>query len=112
MYIFSYTSDPEITGARSKFFNGHCKYLLMTERFQYFKRLFIRGIHHFIFYGLPIEASIFRWCLEMLSDSPEVKGTIICLFDRFETNQLKRILGENKAKQLLLSEKSLFVISI
>jgi U3 small nucleolar RNA-associated protein 25 len=42
-----------VTRARSAFFHGEKTYLLMTERFQFFRRVVVRGIRHVVFYGLP-----------------------------------------------------------
>ncbi|KAM0681966.1 rRNA-binding ribosome biosynthesis protein utp25 [Mitosporidium daphniae] len=57
--VSDYSSDGEIIGARSSFFNRHTRVLLLSERLLYFKRLLFRGIEQLIFFGPPTDPSLY-----------------------------------------------------
>lgn len=92
----------DTTGARSDFFHGTSKVLLMTERFFYYHRLHIRGARAVLWYSLPDNADFYREILELLS--PEVIATgggCVSLFCRFDMYRLERIFGTENTKKLI-----------
>jgi U3 small nucleolar RNA-associated protein 25 len=59
--LSEYSSNREVTQSRSGFFHGEVNFMLMTERFHFFRRYRIRGVHNIVFYGLPMVGGMLLW---------------------------------------------------
>lgn len=127
--ISEYSTDPEIVGARSKFFNGHVRILLVTERFLFFKRTNLRGIEHLIFYSLPVDPHVLTHVLQSFHDhylcqkkgggtnSPGTRPSrtplqALALIDDFDYLALERSIGKKNALSIIENahgESDLFI---
>ncbi|KAG0036833.1 rRNA-binding ribosome biosynthesis protein utp25 [Podila clonocystis] len=65
--ICEYTSNANVSRARSSFFHGEVSFLLYTERFHFFRRYNIRGTFHLAFYGLPEHPQFYPEMLNLLA---------------------------------------------
>jgi U3 small nucleolar RNA-associated protein 25 len=119
VYSFACLSEYEeggaITGARSKFFNGHARFLLMTERFHFYRRVKLRGIKHLVWYGLPDHPEYFAEMAAVVGDihkrdkeeeptkkqakGPKSESPIV--FSQFDILKLERIVGTDYVEKLL-----------
>jgi U3 small nucleolar RNA-associated protein 25 len=113
--LHDYATGPEISGARSVFFNKHVKYVLVTERFHYFRRYRIRGIENLFFYSLPAEPHFYLEYIHFLAsyklnlDNKVLPATIlgspplqiISLFDSFDYFKLSRLIGSSSASEMI-----------
>lgn len=123
--LHDYSTGPEVTGARSKFFNGVKKLLLLTERFHYFHRLKLRGIRKLVFYSLPTEPQFYPELLSMMlqdanqssansrgnstekriktANGPAPAAVLSCLslYDRYDSLKLSRIFGARQAMKMI-----------
>jgi U3 small nucleolar RNA-associated protein 25 len=54
--ILRYSSNQEISRARTSFFKGSKSLLLITERFHFYRRYRLRGAKTYVFYQLPDHA--------------------------------------------------------
>eukprot|EP00741_Cyanophora_paradoxa_P004256 tig00000789_g4132.t1 len=61
-----YTSNKAISRARTEFYHGKKRLLVVTERFHFFKRYRIRGIKQLFFYTLPVYAKFYTEFVNML----------------------------------------------
>jgi len=134
--ICEYTPPPKVSRARTLFYNGQAPLLLYTERFHYYwrcvptraRRLLrlrltglgaplltasptlhrykIRGIRNLIFYSLPENAGYYSEMLNMLEGND-----ISCaaLFTPYDLLRLERIVGTDRAKRMVASDKPLFM---
>ncbi|KIM69268.1 hypothetical protein SCLCIDRAFT_1208697 [Scleroderma citrinum Foug A] len=102
--LSEYSSNQDILRARQAFFSGKKSFLLISERFHFYRRYQIRGIRNVIFYGPPDHPQFFS---EFLSypfiddgvDASDVSCRVLyCKYDRF---RLERILGSAGVKGLL-----------
>ena len=93
--LSEYTSTPDISRARSKFFNGHTRMLLVTERFHFFRRYRIRGIKTLVFYGIPANVSYVK---DWVDEQKEVRMLVEPSYDRLA---LERFIGTERADRLL-----------
>ncbi|KAI6032985.1 DUF1253-domain-containing protein [Pisolithus orientalis] len=102
--LSEYSSNQDISRARQAFFTGKKSFLLVSERFHFYRRYKIRGIRNIIFYALPEHPQFFS---EFLSypflddgvDSTDVSCHVMyCKYDWF---RLERILGTAGAKSLM-----------
>jgi len=117
--ISEYTPTPEVSRARGSFFSGKTKFLLITERFHFFRRYRIRGAKNFIFYAPPSHASYYSEFLKFPFTSPSNannSGTLTfdpelqqvdeselsahVLFSKFDLLKLERIVGTRDAKRM------------
>lgn len=62
-------SNADVTRARSRFFNGLAKLLLLSERFYFYRRYRLRGIRRLYFYSLPECPEFFAELVGMLGDA-------------------------------------------
>lgn len=108
-----YSSNSEISRARTLFFKGKKAFLILTERFHFYRRYRIRGARTVVFYAPPDHA---RFYAEFLHTPfiPTKKGegeapvevdegeiTSRALFSRFDVLRLERVVGSENAKQML-----------
>ena len=63
-----YSEDKDISRARNRFGRGLDPIMLITERFHYFRRLRIHGIHHILFYSPPLESHFYSEFLNWIED--------------------------------------------
>ncbi|GAA6023689.1 hypothetical protein JCM8202_006002 [Rhodotorula sphaerocarpa] len=117
--ISEYSDTPDISRARGAFFQGKKKFLLVTERFHFFRRYRLRGAKTFVFYAPPIHPHYYP---EVLSfpyrppssaslpafdpedvDGGDVDPSELCahvLFSRFDLLRLEGIVGEKDARKM------------
>jgi U3 small nucleolar RNA-associated protein 25 len=104
--LSEYSSNQDISRARQAFFLGKKSFLLVSERFHFFRRYKIRGIHNIVFYGPPDHRQFYT---EYLSypflvdrvDAAEV--TVKVLFSKYDWFKLERIAGTDSARELIKS---------
>ncbi|CAG8660768.1 9272_t:CDS:2, partial [Funneliformis caledonium] len=119
--INEYASVSDVTRARTYFLNGKKNYLLYTERFHFFRRNHIKGIHHIIFYALPDHAHFYSELLNFIQLSPSNKTSAIensnemisisVLFSKFDQLRLERVVGTSKFCKMLQGEKKVYTFS-
>uniref|UniRef100_A0A6B2LVN8 UTP25 C-terminal domain-containing protein n=1 Tax=Arcella intermedia TaxID=1963864 RepID=A0A6B2LVN8_9EUKA len=76
--------------------------LLVTERFHFFYRYYLKGIKRIVFYGLPSFPEFYPEYLNLLSDS----GSCLAMFSSFDLYQLESILGTKRTSSLVNSSKN------
>jgi len=110
--LSEYDEGGAITGARAKFFNGHAKFLLITERFHFYRRIHIRGVKHLLWYSLPEHAEYFNECASWVGDiyprskdegeqekwAPKTDSPV--LYCPFDVMKVERIVGSSKIDRL------------
>jgi U3 small nucleolar RNA-associated protein 25 len=97
--LSEYSSQQEISTARTTFFNGKARFLLVSERFHFFKRYSIRGIRKLIYYSLPEHAPYYEdWC-GMLQNKTDVP----ILVSKYDYLKAERIVGTKKMANLFQS---------
>lgn len=57
---------PQVSRSRSRFFRGDRDLILYTGRAHFFNRFSIRGIHHLIFYSLPLYPQFYPEMVNLL----------------------------------------------
>ncbi|KAK0225581.1 digestive organ expansion factor [Armillaria fumosa] len=104
--LSEYSSNQDISRARQAFFTGQKSFLLISERFHFFKRYKIRGIRNLIFYGPPDHHQFY---VELLSypflDDGVESSDVTCrvLYSRYDWFRLERIAGTEGASELIKS---------
>lgn len=98
------------------FEQGKVKYLLITERFTFFRRYPILGMHHLIYYQLPDHSLFYKEFvnqLESVDAGSKSRHTcnVLALYTKHDQMQLERIIGSERAQTLLTSKKSLHMFT-
>lgn len=119
-----YSSNQDISRARQAFFQGKKSFLLVSERFHFYRRLNslslpifillltgflrykIRGIRNLIFYGPPDHPQFFTELLSypFLDEGVEASDvTCRVLYSKFDWFRLERIAGTDSTVDLMKS---------
>ncbi|WVF67577.1 hypothetical protein IAT40_002335 [Kwoniella sp. CBS 6097] len=115
--ISEYSSNSEIGRARTLFFKGKKSFLIVTERFHFYRRYKIRGAKTIVFYSLPDHAQFYSEFMatpfmgskgkdEVEVDEAEVSSRT--LFSRFDALRVERVVGTANARRLLTSGEGRF----
>ncbi|GAA5994583.1 rRNA-binding ribosome biosynthesis protein UTP25 [Rhodotorula paludigena] len=108
--ISEYTPTPDVSRARGAFFAGKKKFLLVTERFHFFRRYRLRGAKTVVFYAPPQHPSYYPEFLSFPFSAPaalepdadvnasELSAHVV--FSRFDLLRLERIVGERDARRM------------
>jgi U3 small nucleolar RNA-associated protein 25 len=82
--------------------------LVMTERFFYFKRYLVKHAEALVCYSPPLYPEFYATLVNRLSsDSPN--ATVLCPFTRYDLLELQRILGTQRAQQVLTRPTDSFI---
>lgn len=114
-----YTTNKQVSRARTSFFHGKAHVMLFTERFHFYHQYQIRGVHQLIWYGLPQAGAFYSEMLNMLGDTTtsssenhgaeedavDVAGALesrssIALFTRLDLFRMQRIVGNKRAERM------------
>lgn len=121
--ISEYSTGKEIAKARQQFHSGKRSFMLVTERFHFYRRYVLRGAQTVVFYALPEHGQYFS---EVVS-FPFAKSTSIvealtaqganeevdandvsvqALYSRYDLMRLQRIVGDKLARRMVEEERS------
>jgi U3 small nucleolar RNA-associated protein 25 len=102
------------------FFKGKKSFLVVTERFHFYRRYKLRGAKTIVFYALPEHAQFYREFMEtpflpgrngdgdeVEVDVEEVSSRV--LISRFDALKLERVIGSQDARQILSRGDDRFV---
>lgn len=104
MITFRYSSNQDISRARQAFFGGKKAFLLISERFHFFRRYKIRGSRNLIFYGPPDHPQFYtEFCsYPFLDEGVEPSDvTVKVLWSKYDWMRLERIVGTEGAGKLV-----------
>ncbi|KAH9892650.1 digestive organ expansion factor [Cubamyces lactineus] len=102
--LSEYSTNQDISRARQAFFSGKKAFLLVSERFHFFRRYKIRGIRNLIFYGPPDHAQFYTEYLSypFLDDGVDASDvTCRTLYSKYDWLRLERIAGTEGAAELI-----------
>lgn len=103
-----YTTNKQVSRARTSFFHGKAHVLLVTERFHFYHQYVLRGVHQLIWYGLPQMGDFYPEMLNMLASSSsdgsdvsdDVSKSSVALFTRLDLFRMQRIVGNKRAERM------------
>eukprot|EP00075_Anas_platyrhynchos_P019540 XP_027308793.1 digestive organ expansion factor homolog [Anas platyrhynchos] len=108
-HICEYTKKGGICRARRFFLEGEKQFLLLTERFHFYKRYTIKGIRNLIFYELPTYSHFYsEICNMMKATDSGVDATWTCtvLYSKYDAQKLAAVVGIDRTAQMLQSKKN------
>lgn len=99
--IFEYSTPKAVGHARQHFFQNERRLLLVTERFLWYRRFRLKGANYVLFYGVPQTAEIYEEVLGAVRVPSQCNS--MCLFTKHDAFALERIVGHERAKNMLTS---------
>jgi U3 small nucleolar RNA-associated protein 25 len=103
-----YSSNADISRARGAFFSGKKSFLLVSERFHFFRRYALRGVRNILFYAPPehpqFYAEVLQWpFLDPNADVEAGDVVVRTLWSRLDAMALERIVGSKEAGRMIVS---------
>lgn len=97
-----YSKGRDISRARSRLYDRSVSLVVMTERFHFFWRHWIRGANSIVWFGLPENCEFYAEILNMTAEASEVGRPVqsTALFDKFDSFALERIVGQKRSKRM------------
>ncbi|KAM3930060.1 U3 small nucleolar RNA-associated protein 25 homolog [Leptodactylus fuscus] len=108
-HICEYTPKSGITRARHFFVEGERQFLLVTERFHFYKRYTLKGIRNLIFYELPTYPHYYSEMCNMMkawNKGEEATWTCTVLYSKYDAQRLAAVVGAERTAQMLQSKKN------
>ncbi|KAH9942377.1 digestive organ expansion factor [Epithele typhae] len=102
--LSEYSSNQDISRARQAFFSGKKAFLLVSERFHFFRRYKLRGIRNLVFYAPPDHPQFYTEFLSypFLDDDVDASDvTCKVLYSKYDWLRLERIAGTEGAAELI-----------
>ena len=101
--LCEYTPPKEMHWNIKEFATQKRSFLLMTERFYFFRRYVIQQAKSIIFYQLPQ----CTWFYHELTNNirAEASPTVLTLYSKLDYLQMLRVLGTTRTKKILSSDK-------
>ncbi|GHJ87696.1 hypothetical protein NliqN6_4098 [Naganishia liquefaciens] len=109
--ISEYSSNQEISAARTAFFKGKKDFLIVTERFHFYRRYRLRGAKTIVFYSLPDHAAFYPELMagpfipsatgKQTADIDEADVSARVAFSKFDWLKLERIVGTEAARRMV-----------
>ncbi|KAG9002111.1 rRNA-binding ribosome biosynthesis protein utp25 [Tulasnella sp. 427] len=103
-FLSEESSKSEIDRSRAQFMKGQKAFLVVTERFHFFRRYRIKGILNVIFYGPPDHANFYSELLTypfFRKDVEPSEVTCKVLFSKYDAMALERLVGTKEAAALI-----------
>ncbi|KAF4741816.1 hypothetical protein FOZ63_018490 [Perkinsus olseni] len=97
--IDEYSSNKSMGRARQFFLTQQKKVILMTERLLWYRKLRIKGIQHYLFYGVPERPEIYEDLLRDVRVPSQCYST--CLYSSCDGYALERLVGRERLPKLL-----------
>ncbi|XP_053568343.1 U3 small nucleolar RNA-associated protein 25 homolog [Bombina bombina] len=108
-HICEYTDKPGISRARQFFLKAERQFLLVTERFHFYKRYTLKGIRNLIFYELPTYPHFYSEICNMMKVSnqgQQATWTCTILYSKYDAQRLAAVVGAERTAQMLQSKKT------
>ncbi|RLU16704.1 hypothetical protein DMN91_010772 [Ooceraea biroi] len=116
--ISEYTKDRKVARARDTFFHSDAHFLLYTERWHFYRRTRIKSIRHLVFYQPPTYPHFYSEMCNMMQreyQNPRAGSdsnmSVSVLYNKFDALALARIVGQNRATKMIMSEEKIHTIT-
>lgn len=104
--ISEYSSQREMRQALGQFTDGEKTLLVLTERFYFFKRYFVKQAEVLACYSPPVFPRFYSHLVGKLSLTPN--SCTFNIFCRYDTHELTRLCGTDRTAQLLTRDSAAF----
>lgn len=110
--ISEYSDKKQIERSRYSFYHGRVHFMLITERFHFYKRYRIRGIDNLIFYELPEYPKYYSDFCNFLQDPKRIQNegqssfSSTIIYSKYDAHKLACVVGYERATHMINSDKS------
>ncbi|KAL4400078.1 rRNA-binding ribosome biosynthesis protein Utp25 [Malassezia pachydermatis] len=114
--LSEYSSNKDISRAREAFFSGKKGFLLLTERFHFYRRYLIRGASTIVFYAPPDHAQYYPELINApltprdgaaaAIEAADVQ--VLALYSKYDLLRLERIVGRAQARSMVTEGRPLW----
>lgn len=103
-----YSKAADIARARGRLYDDKVSFVLMTERFHFFWRHWIRGANTIVWYELPENGLFYPEILNMTAEAAELGRAVqaVALYDKFDSYRLQMIVGQKRCKKMMAEVSS------
>jgi len=108
--VCEYSKSGKIARARDMFFHAQKNFLLLTERFHFYRRYLIKGIRNLVFYQLPTYSHFYSEFANMIQDSTEYSITATVMYCQLDALRLTGVVGYQRAKKMLAAKNSVHML--
>lgn len=109
--LTEYSSNRDVSRAREAFYSGKKNFLLLTERFHFYRRYMVRGARTVVFYAPPEHASYYAELINApLTSRGDTKDaerpdaadlSVLALYSKYDMLRLERIVGAAQARAMV-----------
>lgn len=98
-----YSKGADISRARGKLYDGSTTFVLMTERFHFFWRHWLRGIKMVVWYQLPENGRMYSEIGSMMKgmNKDGQKMECVSVYDEFDEIRLQQVVGRRRGRKML-----------
>ncbi|CDF36541.1 unnamed protein product [Chondrus crispus] len=107
-----YSKGSDISRARGKLHDRSAGLVVMTERFHFFWRHWLRGADTVVWYGLPENEHYYPEIVNMTGEAADSGRQVqtFALYDEFDMFKLERVVGRKRCKKMIAKDsKSTFL---
>lgn len=97
-----YSRSKDVVRARSRLFDRSISIVVMTERFHFFYRHWIRGANTIVWFGLPENGQFYPEIVNMTEEEGGKGRQVqsLVLYDQFDAYTLERIVGPSRSRRM------------
>jgi U3 small nucleolar RNA-associated protein 25 len=115
--IQRYDDNKSVDRGRYLFYHKRVHFLLVTERFHFYKRYRIRGANHVIFYDLPNYAEFYSNFCNYIPDIKRKSNVLesfsaTAIYSKFDALKLCSIVGQQRAQHMVNSDKKVHMFMV
>uniref|UniRef100_A0A915ASK5 Digestive organ expansion factor-like protein n=3 Tax=Parascaris univalens TaxID=6257 RepID=A0A915ASK5_PARUN len=103
-----YAKQGKVAKARELFVEGKKRFMLITERFHFFRRYRIKGIKSLVFYQVPSQPRFYHDLINMVTDMDRVLVRVI--HTKFDAIRMANIFGDHTYRCIIKSTKNVLVL--
>uniref|UniRef100_A0A2K6WDF7 U3 small nucleolar RNA-associated protein 25 homolog n=1 Tax=Onchocerca volvulus TaxID=6282 RepID=A0A2K6WDF7_ONCVO len=105
--LHEYAKEGKVAKARELFYKKEKKFMLITERFHFYRRYSIKGIKSLTFYQSPAQPRFYH---EMINQVDCNYAHVRLLYTKFDFLRMTHIFGDNCIRQIMSSTKTTHVL--
>lgn len=114
--LTEYTSNRDVSRAREAFFTGKTDFLVLTERFHFYRRYLVRGARTVVFYAPPEHALYYPELVNapllqrdgQEADVDAADISVVVLYSKYDLLRLERIVGIAQGRRMVTENRSLW----
>ncbi|KAM3722913.1 U3 small nucleolar RNA-associated protein [Dirofilaria immitis] len=105
--LHEYAKEGKVAKARALFHRKEKKFMLITERFHFYRRYNIKGVKSLTFYQPPAQSKFYH---EMINQVDYNYAHVRLLYTKFDFLRMTHIFGDNCIQQIISSPKTVHVL--